>query len=97
MRKKLGRVMCLLFLLSIAFSRVSPERFRPALTPGLGTPGHPAVQDYPPQKPKYDYMSSFYSRNTRPLGLKEDVALRRLMRQPGIRWAIRAGIGHILN
>ncbi len=42
-------------------------------------------------------MSMFYSRNTRPLGLKEDLALKKLMSQPAIKWAIRTGVGHILD
>ncbi len=75
---------------------VSPESFfltgssRPA---GMTL----AVQEFPPKKPRYDYMSMFYSRNTRPLGLKEDLALKKLMSQPAIKWAIRTGVGHILD
>ena len=49
------------------------------------------------KKPKYDYMSTFLSRDTKPLGLKEDLALKKLIRQPSIKWAIRAGEGHIFN
>lgn len=49
------------------------------------------------QKPKLDYMSTFLSRTTSPLGLKEDEELRRLLKQPKITWALRAGIRHILN
>lgn len=54
-------------------------------------------QNIPEKKPKYDYMSRFLSRNTKPLGLKEDLALKRLLNQPNIKWAIRAGKKHILN
>jgi len=54
-------------------------------------------QEYPANKPKSDYMSQILGRNTKPLGLKEDLALRRLLRQPAIKWAIRAGQRHILN
>ena len=43
------------------------------------------------KKPKYDYMSTFLSRNTRPFGLKEDLALKKFLEQPSIKWAIRAG------
>ncbi|MGD9345948.1 MAG: hypothetical protein PVH84_08815 [Candidatus Aminicenantes bacterium] len=50
-----------------------------------------------PQKPKYDYMSTFLSRDTEPLGLKENVALKRFLEQPSIKWAIRSGKKHILN
>ena len=51
----------------------------------------------PPSKPKVDYMSQILGRNTKPLGLKEDLALRRLLQQPAIKWAIRAGQRHILD
>lgn len=49
------------------------------------------------KKPKYDYMSTFLSRNTKPLGLKEDPALKRFLMQPTIKWAIRAGGRHMLD
>ena len=49
------------------------------------------------KKPKYDYMSTFLSRDTEPLGLKENVALKRYLEQPSIKWAIRSGKKHILN
>jgi hypothetical protein len=49
------------------------------------------------QKPKYDYMSSFLSRNTKPLGLKDNAPLRKFLNQPSINWALRAGGRHILN
>jgi len=54
-------------------------------------------QNVPDKKPKYDYMSTFLSRNTNPLGLKEDPELEKLMKQPSIKWAIRAGKKHILD
>jgi len=49
------------------------------------------------QKPRLDYMSTFLSRSTSPLGLKEDEELRRLLKQPKTTWTVRAGIRHILN
>ncbi len=49
------------------------------------------------KKPKYDYMSTFLSRDTEPLGLKENIALKRFLEQPSIKWAIRSGKKHILN
>jgi len=61
----------------------------------LDTPAAP--QEYPVKKPKSDYMSSILGRNTKPLGLKEDLAMRKLLRQPAIKWAVRAGHRHILN
>lgn len=54
-------------------------------------------QDIPVQKPKYDYLSTFLSRSTRPLGFKEDQAIRKLIRQPASKWAARAGVRHILH
>lgn len=49
------------------------------------------------KKPEYDYMSSILSRNTKPLGLKDNVPLRRFLNQSSIKWAFRAGGKHILN
>jgi len=54
----------------------------------------------PPQevpKPKLDYMSTFLSRTTAPLGLKEDQESLKLLRQSKAKWAVRAGYKHILN
>jgi hypothetical protein len=49
------------------------------------------------QKPKYDYMGAILSRSTRPLGLKEDPALKKMLDQGAIKWAIRAGSRHALD
>jgi len=49
------------------------------------------------KKPKYDYMSTFLSRDTRPLGLKENIALKKLLQQSSIKWAIRSSKRHILD
>lgn len=49
------------------------------------------------KKQKYDYMSTFLSRDTNPLGLKENVALKKLLGQSSIKWAIRSSRRHILN
>jgi hypothetical protein len=57
----------------------------------------PPPQEYPVKKPRSDYMSSILGRNTKPLGLKEDLAVRRLLREPAAKWAVRAGLKHILN
>jgi hypothetical protein len=68
----------------------------PAMRPGPSQAG----QEPPPQevrKPSYDYMSSFLSRSTHPLGLKEDPAARRMLGQGSVPWAIRAGSRHILD
>jgi len=59
-----------------------------------------STQEPPPQevrKPSYDYMGSFLSRSTHPLGLKEDPAARRMLGQGSVPWAIRAGSRHILD
>ncbi len=53
-------------------------------------------QEPPPvQRPKTDYMSTFMSRSTSPLGLKADAASAMLLQAP-TKWAIRAGTKHIL-
>lgn len=49
------------------------------------------------QKPTYDYMSNFLSRSTRPLGLKDNPTLRAMLNQKAPRWALRAGIHHVLD
>jgi hypothetical protein len=67
----------------------------PQKPPPLQSP--PPPQEYPAEKPKYDYMSTFFSRNTKPLGLKEDLAVKSLLRQPSIKWAVRTGQRNVLN
>jgi hypothetical protein len=59
----------------------------------------PAVrpQDQPPNKQTQDYMSAIMSKNTKPLGLTENKRLNELMKQPNIKWAIRAASRHILD
>jgi hypothetical protein len=67
-----------------------------AMRPGPGqTAQEPPPQDV--QKPNYDYMSTFLSRSTHPLGLKEDPAVRRMLGQGSVPWALRAGTRHILD
>ena len=56
----------------------------------------PSPQEFQARKPK-DYMSSFFSRDTKPLGLKEDQALKKLLREPAVKWASRTGTRHILD
>lgn len=56
----------------------------------------PSLQDVPSKKPKDDYMSKFL-RNTSPLGLKEDLLLKKLLKQSNIKWAVRSGKRHILD
>jgi len=78
----------------------------PVFLPGSAQESKPQEQKITPpaetlpqevQRPKLDYMSSFLSRTTGPLGLKEDEELRLLLRQSKFNWAIRAGVRHILN
>ena len=57
----------------------------------------PGRQSEPPKKQANDYMSNVMLRNTNQLGLKEDPALTRLLKQPSVNWAIRASTRHILN
>jgi hypothetical protein len=48
------------------------------------------------KKPRYDYMSTFLRRDTKPLGLTENPTLKRYMSQPSIKWVIRSAKKHIL-
>jgi len=67
--------------------------------PGRPLPASPAPQaaSQEVQKPKYDYMSNFRSRNTRPLGLKENASLKKMLDQGAVKWAIRAGSRQVLD
>ncbi len=56
-----------------------------------------AQQGYSSSKTTENYMETVLSRNTKPLGLKEDVILRNLLRERSIKWAVRAGIRNILD
>lgn len=56
-----------------------------------------APQERPAKKPKWDYMTHFLSRDTAPLGLKENPLLKKMLRQSRTRWAIRSGFRHILD
>jgi hypothetical protein len=49
------------------------------------------------QKPTYDYMSQYLSRSTRPLGLNLDPLAREILGQKAAKWAIRAGVRHVLD
>ena len=86
--KVLGSV-SLLFLLTLA----SPAIFK---APSQGKISS-SPQEIPVKKPKYDYMSTFLSRSTNPLGLKEDLMLKKLLQQARVKWAVRAGSRHILD
>ncbi|MEW5900783.1 MAG: hypothetical protein AB1715_04915 [Acidobacteriota bacterium] len=96
MKKRLTAGTFLLVLLLFSGRSLIPET---ALETLSLTPAGPLTspQEYLAQKPKPDYMSSFFSRNTRPLGLREDLALKELLKQPGVKWAVRTGMRHILD
>ena len=68
---------------------------------GLGRQTPPAdnepQESDPARRPATDYMRSLLSQNTKPLGVKVDKSLLRLMRQPTIAWAARAARRHILD
>lgn len=71
----------------------------PAKQPPL-PPDRPASGQTPPQevqKPRLDYMSTFLSRDTTPLGLKEDQEIRQLLKESRAKWMVRAGLRSILN
>ncbi len=59
--------------------------------------GKLSSQEYPSKKQISDYFSSFLSRSTQPLGLKEDQKIRQLLYQAPAKWVIRASSKHILN
>jgi hypothetical protein len=89
MKKKLAAGILFALLPLVSTTPQSQEKPPPEANPPVGT--------VPAQKPKYDYMSSFLSRDTRPLGLKEDQALKKLLRQRAMKWAVRTGTRHILD
>jgi hypothetical protein len=71
------------------------------LIPQAARPGSQTTPQEPPprkvQKPSYDYMGTFLSRSTNPLGLKNDPAARRMLGQGPVAWAIRSGSRHVLD
>ena len=79
----------LLAVLSVIF-RLGPAR------PLWASPSRQAAPQEA-QKPKYDYMSGFLSRSTQPLGLKENPGMKEMLAQGSVRWALRAGLRHVLN
>jgi hypothetical protein len=94
MKKKILPGVIFILLISLTFTSPTDLSSK-GLFLAEGSAANP--QDVPVKKPKYDYMSTILSRNTKPLGLKEDPELEKLLKQPSIKWAIRAGKKHILN
>jgi hypothetical protein len=97
MKKKLLMGMILVLLIPCLFLSMAQKTSPPPKTAPSPESVPTPPREFPAKKPKYDYMSSFFSRNTKPLGLKEDLALKKLLRQKGIKWAIRTEIRHILD
>jgi hypothetical protein len=72
----------------------APLGFLPARTLPEAPGGQTSQQVQPP---KYDYMSGFRQSSTRPLGLKENPALKKMLDEGSVKWAIRAGFRHVLD
>ncbi len=94
MRKKLLLIFFLFLLLSLTMSSVeiNLHPFRE-----LHAFKNDDTEPQSVKKQEFDYMSSILSRNTKPLGLKDNLPLRRFLNQASIKWAFRAGGKHILN
>lgn len=94
MKSKISYILFILFLFCLVFTSqgdlISKDRFLAKRTEIL-------LQEQPAKKEKQDYMEKMLLRNADPLGLKEDLALKKLLKQPSIKWAIRAGKKHILE
>lgn len=87
----------LVVLLTIPFSPGQEVPSKPKAKPEAELNPPPGTQEVPAAKPPSDYMSTFLSRSTRPLGLKEDVLAKKLLQQRPTKWAERAGLRHIFN
>ncbi len=96
MKRRLGAGILIGALSLIPVSPQTQDKPQPAPEANPPVEAVPDPQEFQARKPK-DYMSSFFSRDTKPLGLKEDQALKKLLREPGIKWACRTGIRHILD
>mgnify|MGYP006886068114 FL=1 len=68
---------------------------QPQSPPAQSAPAQTPPQEV--QKPRLDYMSTFLSRDTTPLGLKEDQEIRQLLKESRAKWMVRAGLRSILN
>ncbi len=82
--KTVGAIGLLLSLMALAT----------ALTPFVPLNGIPSQQT---RRTQDEYLSTLLSRNTDPVGLKENPELQRLLRQPAVKWAVRSTRRHILN
>ncbi len=93
MRKKV----CWAGFVTLSFLLLPLSGAKPRPASVLHKAGDAEMSPQETEKPKFDYMSSILLRNAKPLGLKDNVPLRRFLDQPSIKWAIRAGRRHILN
>ncbi len=93
MRKKIA--LGVAFFLFMALILTPPSTLSSKGVSLTKDPAYP--QNVPEKKPKYDYMSTILSRNARTLGLKMDPMLEKLLKQPSIKWSIRAGAKHVLD
>jgi hypothetical protein len=86
------------FLAALGFAALLSPSQRPRTATAASFTGMLQAQEsVPTQKPTFDYMSTYLSRNTKPLGLEEDKEIKKLKQQPAIKWAIRANIRHSLQ
>jgi len=93
----LNRVLALAALVFLlGFASIVPGQSRVAGFNALPSPS-PGQEGYSTSKTTEDYLETVLSRDTKPLGLKEDVVLRNLLAQPAVKWAVRSGIRHILD
>jgi hypothetical protein len=94
MKKKLLFALVLFLFIPLLLS--SPETKSLAFS-GIYAPENNDSDPQSVKKPKFYYMSSILSRNTKPLGLIDNLTLRKFLNQPSIKWALRSGGKHILN
>jgi hypothetical protein len=66
-------------------------------SPGISLKKESGIALQTEKKPPQDYMQKRLARDVKPLGLKENKALDRLLEQSHIKWVIRSEIKHILN
>jgi hypothetical protein len=91
---KISFIIFILFLLCLAFTSRgdSPSKDCFLVKTTVVQPQEP-----PTQKDKEDYIEKMLLRNLDPWGLKEDITLKKLLGQPKIKWAIRAGKRYVLD
>lgn len=94
MKNKILSAILSVFLVSLVFSYWEKKEYSPSERLVVNT-----LKAYPQtvKKPEFDYMSTILSRNTKPLGLKENPVLKKFLSQSLIKWAVRSEEKHILN